>query len=397
MLVVSTVGTGTAGKYSNLAAGLVAGLRQLKPRAYWLVPSTSADSHAIADLVRGEVPGCQPWSDTEDYRCIAEPDNLGHCRAILREILLQAGTRREDDETVVLNPTSGTKQMSAGAVLAGLDLEWPRLVFITGERADGVVRTGTERLSPFDPATLISEKRLRDAEHLFTAGAVGGAAELLRRSGSSMESPAAVAAICEAWQRLDLITARALAARHPAGAPFRAWLERLQQAGAHGEARVADLLANARRLLAWRLWPEALLRFYQAIELTGHAALTRHLGAGPPYPLAAITGIPGLDPKLAARCRANAREDGLHLAPRAVRDVLSALGDPYAEAWSARAGLEARLDVRNRWIHQAEPVAKAIARGLGDDALVLAETVFPGIGSRLPTGLWPTRLPPPTP
>ena len=50
-LLIMTVGIGTAGKTSNLANGLRNTIKMMQPYRFWLVPSSSGDSRAVAELV----------------------------------------------------------------------------------------------------------------------------------------------------------------------------------------------------------------------------------------------------------------------------------------------------------------------------------------------------------
>ena len=51
-LLILTVGTGTAGKHSDVAAGLARTIDLCAPRLFWLVPSASEKSRPVADLIR---------------------------------------------------------------------------------------------------------------------------------------------------------------------------------------------------------------------------------------------------------------------------------------------------------------------------------------------------------
>jgi len=56
-VLILTVGTGTAGKHSDVAQGLANTIRQVRPRKFWLVPSASDKSTPVADLIRETVAG----------------------------------------------------------------------------------------------------------------------------------------------------------------------------------------------------------------------------------------------------------------------------------------------------------------------------------------------------
>jgi len=75
--------------------------------------------------------------------------------------------------------------MSVPATLAALDEEIGEIVFTVGERHDGVVKTGTERLVTFSTEQFFRERTLREAERLFKAGAYHGAALLLKEYGQA--------------------------------------------------------------------------------------------------------------------------------------------------------------------------------------------------------------------
>ena len=48
-LLILTVGTGTAGKHSDVEEGLANTIRRVQPRKFWLVPSASEKSTPVAD------------------------------------------------------------------------------------------------------------------------------------------------------------------------------------------------------------------------------------------------------------------------------------------------------------------------------------------------------------
>ena len=78
-LLILTVGTGTAGKHSDVASGLARTIDLTAPRLFWLVPSESERSRPVADLIRESVEhpdAFRHWSTEEPYRTIADPDAI---------------------------------------------------------------------------------------------------------------------------------------------------------------------------------------------------------------------------------------------------------------------------------------------------------------------------------
>ena len=67
-------------------------------------------------------------------------------------------------DRLLVNPTSGTKQMSVAAVLAALDEEVGMVIFTVGDRADGVVKTGTERMAEVNTAEFYLQQDLAQAD-----------------------------------------------------------------------------------------------------------------------------------------------------------------------------------------------------------------------------------------
>jgi CRISPR-associated protein (TIGR02710 family) len=182
--LIITVGTGTAGRYSNLAQGLVNTLSLADPAAFWLITSAHPDSLGVADLILGEIPATlrsrfRSWGDTERFLTIENHDSLEETRSKVAELIRKI---RQDhpDAAIVVNPTSGTKQMSAGATLAALDLASDRIEFTTGKRADGVVMTGSEQITPFHSARWMAERDASLAAQLWNSGFHGAAAAALR-------------------------------------------------------------------------------------------------------------------------------------------------------------------------------------------------------------------------
>jgi len=95
-LLILTVGTGTAGKHSDVAQGLANTIRQVRPRKFWLVPSASEKSTPVADLIRetvAELKSFAPWSESAPYHAIPNHDDIHECRRLVREVI--AAAKRE--------------------------------------------------------------------------------------------------------------------------------------------------------------------------------------------------------------------------------------------------------------------------------------------------------------
>lgn len=348
-LLVLTVGTGTKGTYSNLAQGLVNTLCILRPRIFWLVPSASPDSVALAEIVREGAPqDCtfQPWSAAEDFLKIERPDDLFACRAVLRQAIHAARLQLHLGEQLVVNPTSGTKQMSVAATLAALDEEIGEIVFTVGERADGVVRTGTERMAPFSTRQFFLERDLRLADELFAAGAFSAAARILKPYPEPVAAKARAQALClHEWQRLN----HAKAARHATtlSEELRLHLQRLADADTFSAGRLGDLLASADELARWGDHEEALARYYRAAEQTAKVRLAEGYDLRPPYRLNAVLNLLPPASRLADDFRRKTSQGNVFLTAAIAWDLLDAIGDRMAAAYLADRRLSQGLALRN--------------------------------------------------
>lgn len=287
-LLILTIGTGTKGDHSNLAQGMITTILRLNPRLYWLVPSESPDSTAVADLVRDAAVGeasFHPWSQGSPYARISEPDDLFTCRKVLREVIQAAKRQLKKGEELWVNPTSGTKQMSAAATLAALEAEIGRIVFTVGERQDGVVKTGTERLRDFNTRRFFVERTWKEAARLIHCGAYKGASALLEAFQPELKIHLEAAQCLHEWQRLNFEGARQIAARSEAEElqPCRPCLDRLAKSDALSVERLGELLASADALAGWGECEEALARYYRGTEMAAQIRLAEGYEVRPPY------------------------------------------------------------------------------------------------------------------
>jgi len=384
-LLILTVGTGTAGRYSSLADGLRSTITMLAPRLFWLVPSTSPDSQTIADLIREDFPNFYPWADRIPYHAISEPDSLLTCRRVVREVIARARQELRKGERLLVNPTSGTKQMSAGASIAALDESLGEIVFTVGERTDGVVKTGTERLEFFDASSFFAERDLGLARELFSAGASGAAYHVLARHESLVE-PANVALCLHEWERLNYEGARKVAAASPALVASRHGLTTLADAARTAKPHpliVADLFETARVFHDRSDYESSLSHTCKGLEMGLRLRLFQTSGLYEPYRLQEVCALPISD-DFRARLRKNSSDGkACILGLRQVVEVLNSMGDPLAEAYRQDRALQRLVGVRNELIHAIRPVSAADA----DAFLARSRALLEG----------PLLLPPPVP
>lgn len=365
-LIILTVGTGTAGKYSNVAEGLANALRLIRPRKFWLMPSASEKSIPVADLIREMVTDLdcfQPWSADADYRTIAQPDSLSDCRKTMREVIRTVRRHLQRGERLIVNPTSGTKQMSVGAPLAALDEEVGQIDFTVGERVDGVVKTGTEKVESVDLKAFLGERDLRIADELFQSGAFLAAASVLQPYETPGLVSARETALClHEWQRLNYRQAALHAEAFSESLKSR--LFALASQGQLDSAVLGDLLAGADELARWGDHEEALARYYKATEYALKLRLEER-------------GVPLTD--------ANWYEQWQHL---------RRLGDPVADELLADRQLVDYLQMRHQTLygHGAKPVDASITVAVRQRLRSMIENFWPELLPHWSTDWRPKRL-----
>ncbi|MBM3881225.1 MAG: hypothetical protein FJ387_16130 [Verrucomicrobia bacterium] len=380
-LLILTVGTGTAGQHSNLAQGLVNTLAQLRPRRFWLVPSAHSNSTALAELVREGAPrecAFQPWSATQPFRAIERPDDLFDCRAVLREVIRAARAQLAQGERLIVNPTSGTKQMSVAATLAALDEGIGELVFTVGERADGVVKTGTERMAAFSTRQFILERDLRTAGTLFTAGAFFAVARILKAYSEPEALEAREKALClHEWQRLNHAKAASHAAKFSEN--LRSHLKNLSDADQFSVSLLGDLLAGADELFRRGDCEEALARYYRGAEQAAKVRLADAHAIRPPYRLEALLNILPAGCCLADELRSRARGGEVQLGNDLAWRVLQVAQDPMADGYFADHRLQDGLKRRNESMygHGQDSVVASDVQAVADRLRNLLRTHLP--------------------
>jgi hypothetical protein len=360
-LLILTVGTGTAGAHSNVAEGLANTIRLVGPRRFWLVPSASEKSMPVADLIRdmvADLGAFTPWSESDDYHAIPNHDDIHECRRLAGEVIAAAKRELRPGESLIVNPTSGTKQMSAGATLAALDAEVDQICFTSGERVDGVVKTGTEKVQAFDLRGFLFQRDLRTADELFHHGAFYAASRVLKGYSQVEALRGRETALClHEWQRMNYTKAATHAAKF--SEELRAHLNNLSGTDAFGASALGDLLAGADELLRWGDGEEALARYYRGAEQAAKVRLAEAHSLRPPYQLENLLSI------LPAGChlaqdfqRSQPRNGIILLTAQRAWEVLLACQDPMAASYFADQKLQAGLKRRNESMygHGQEPV-----------------------------------------
>ena len=381
-ICVLTVGTGTAGKTSQLEAGLAHAIEHYAADLTILVPSSAEESLLMAEEVEER---CGDRRVEVSRECFSNPDELLRSRREFRDLLRRLH-QRFPEAHIEVNPTSGTKQMTAGAVLATMDQGMASLSFISGPRRDGVVITGQERLTSVDGHAMLAYRAAMDATMLMRAGAFNAAALLLDPYRDLLPLCHATAMCLHDWHRFAYRHALRHAGNHPALAPVRRTLARLAQAGPFSLDRAADMMAFVRRELAYVHPEEALAALYRLVEHLARHVLV-NLGLQPDaLTLKAIEERISPPKPLADRLRSYAgqnRQETLILGLALTLELIGSTGCPLDAAFrrDSRTWKLLQQRQRTRYGHGFEFVDRAQVEELAERVDAIAQKEFPDFAS----------------
>ena len=378
-LLILTVGTGTAGKKSDLAQGLLNTIEKIQPRKFWLVPSTSEISQNITKYI---VDYINEFGGNPGFAGrlgpIEKPDDLSCCRQTLRKAIRAVKQEWLRGEKLMVNPTSGTKQMSAGATIAALDEECGDIVFTIGERADGVVKTGTEQVVKFDSVAYFRERDCNTAAEFFRAGDFYAAERLLYPHREREQKAYALAAVCLHWRRFDYSHAASFAATCDQELKKCLTLRRdVVRECRFCEDIVADIMAWARFALRCNDFEDAVRLVYKALEYVARVFLERDFKLSPDangmYP-----SDTGDILNLSSTCRKQLRSgtDKLALGLSLITAILKDLKHPFGEVIDKK--LLKLSQLRNQNTHGILPVEKEKAESYYANVQDKLGKLFPG-------------------
>jgi hypothetical protein len=284
--------------------------------------------------------------------------------------------------------------MSAGATLAALDEEVDQIDFTSGERVDGVVKTGTEVVQSFNLRGFLFQRDLRTADELFQHGAFSAAARLLKGYAQTEALRARETALClHEWQRMNYAKAATHAAKFSEA--LRLHLKALAEADAFGVSALGDLLAGADELLRWGDCEEALARYYRGAEQAAKVRLADAHSIRPPYWLDSVINILPAGCRLADDLRRSRPRDGkILLTAQRAWDVLEVCGDLMATSYFADQRLQDGLKRRNESMygHGQEPVEAAQVQAVCRCLRNLLSTHLPAALACWTTALRPRSL-----
>ena len=298
-ILVSTVG--------GSSAPIIKSVQDSQPDVVYFIPSI--DSETKLDEILREA---YPDGNLPDIRrfSLTNPNDLVVAFQTCVEAFGSVKERAEDGDTIIADPTGGTKIMSAALVLAASELG-VRVDYVSGDRTKdglGVVKNGSEYFvhtsHPYD--LIARSQKVRFCEFFNTyrfSSAIDICSDVvLRSSGELRELFKCLRMICDAYRHWDLFKFKSCG--HELGSahrnltkfisgspestePLRALADQVQRNLEHVREQpderysleMADeLVSNARRRASEGKFDDAVARLYRALEMIAQVRFVETYG-----------------------------------------------------------------------------------------------------------------------
>jgi hypothetical protein len=256
--------------------------------------------------------------------------------------------------------------MTAAATLAALDEGLGEITFTVGDRADGVVITGTERLTTFDPAVIFQERDLSQAREAIALGAFAAAERILAPHRHALPRAHATAECLRHWQRQNYATAASSASR------FDDTLRRHLRALADDVAQKQPSAAIISDLIGWadhhhRLGEAdtAINLAYKTLELAAQHQIHAITGLLPPYRFR-DTDEWAITAELKRSLREKGRNGEVFCGLTQAMQILKQLGDPLGTTYQSDLRYYHAAQIRNELNHHIAPASASDSQRLLD-------------------------------
>ncbi|WP_456487566.1 TIGR02710 family CRISPR-associated CARF protein [Candidatus Alkanophaga liquidiphilum] len=370
-----TVGTGVGNDkekaVESLARGIAYSIKIHNPDKVVFVTTAESERDTLPRVLREveldnyAVKRLRDFSDIESiYEDIV---------SIMRE-LQDEGFASED---IVVDYTSGTKAMSAGAAIAGALSEVETLSYINGKREGGIVVRGTEKLLPIRPYKILIDNKLKTIKELFNTHQFDACLKLIEdlkaktANSEVQEKLAYYEAVCSAYSAWDKFeherASEILKEVKGEFADNKKFLGKMLKSEDREPFLIADLLNNARRRMEEGKYDDAVARLYRTMELIAQYALRKKYEIDSSDVDTWHLKTLGVGRRVMEKYEALKGEDGrIRLALRQDYELLKDLGDELGQRFSEDNEMQNLLGKRNASIlaHGLEPVSREDAERL---------------------------------
>jgi CRISPR-associated protein (TIGR02710 family) len=411
-VLIQTVGTG--GPNNPVWEALAFTVRERQPnRILWLCSQQTKEEtlpkvkRAIRDLLPQDPRDPRPASESSTTETsVAVCDDPSNVERLYSEYSRLIGDMRREmpDARIEVDYTSGTKAMSAAAVLAGIAHAVDCLHYAVGPYDETGRVTKTERLVSINPIAPVIDQQIGELGRLFNLtefDAVRQQISAIRHRAQEpqqhrrLNSLDLLAKAYSLWDRFDWSGALHILrdADRKESVRESGWdTGMLQQQAKHLYAcntwnsanRLTDLLANAQRCISRGRFDDAVARLYRLTEYIGQVRFAKQFEINKENPTSNVSleKLKRRAPQAASEHESESRQSGnekvVNLGLRATIDVLAEVGDPVGQLAKRlydppdpsrpekKGPLGELLDRRNESLlgHGNQPVSKDIAEQL---------------------------------
>ena len=281
--LVITVGTGV-GKdrekvVDSLASGIAFSIKVHNPSKTVFIVTEESERDTVPKILEKTGLG------KEDYE-IKRISNMENIESIYNQsiaLLSELAGEGFSPEEMVVDYTSGTKAMSAGAAIAAVAFEVETLSYVSGKREGSVVVYGTERPVLIRPYKVMVDSKLKTIANLFNINQFNACIEIIKQLKEKTEESqiqhrlSYYEDLCKGYSHWDKFA-------HSKGADIlskiknipsknKKFLGRLANSDEKEPFYIADLLNNAERRFKEGKYDDAVARLYRTVELIGQYRL----------------------------------------------------------------------------------------------------------------------------
>jgi len=375
LLISLGTGVGPNGT-QNIVHGLLFSIRSHNPDRVFLVTSKESQQTTLPELVKAIM---------KPYEVISLPD-AEDVNKIYEYLLPKYREIRNKFEDITVDYTSGTKAITAALAILGSWHEADALSYVSGERREGTVVTGTERLLVLQPYQIMVEKRLSQAVSLFNSCQFDGSLVILAQVERSVPHPSLleklrplrdISLAYSAWDKFDHQEAldKLRQTRLPEFDDNKAFLGKLCHAREKEPYCIADLINNAgRRGDIEKKYDDAVARLYRTVELIAQYKLKQY----------GITDTGDIAPDKVPPSLAQNMQGGpgkIQVGLEKAYQMLDAYGDDIGKSLAANSRLKNLLRRRNSSMlaHGLVTVDGETYRSLLEEVHHLASLVVEGL------------------
>lgn len=358
--LVITVGTGIGQNEEatrSIAHGIVASIKNSHPDSIVFVVTKESKEKTIPEIKR-QMPDLQPYE-------MVNIKDMNDVNEVFEKLSSKVRDLRKEGYEVVVDFTSGTKAMSAGAVLAATS-EGTTISYIAGERVEGRVPIGSEQILTNFPLKGMIETQKKIMKELFNTYQFEAVLKLLDELEEMTAEPSIKRELDEKreiaegyyfWDRFEHEKAKEMLSEIDSiPAQNKEFLGRLLNSEMREAFYIADLLNNAKRRKEEGKYDDAVARLYRTMELVAQYILKEKYGIA-----TSNLELEKIPEELRDKYGAYRTEEGkIKLGLYRSYEFLNDLGEEVGEKFYMNSRIQDALSKRNLSIlaHGLEPVSR---------------------------------------